>query len=61
MQPEEVEFIPTGCTSLVQPLDLAINKPFKDHFKDFYEACLSDFGITEKNKTTRGTLSTSSF
>jgi len=28
-----ISLIPGGCTSLVQPLDVSINRPFKDIFK----------------------------
>jgi len=49
-----VEFIPAGCTSLVQPLDLCINKPFKDELKRLYEKWLLDYGLTDKNKTKKG-------
>ena len=29
-------FIPGGLTRKLQPLDVAVNKPFKDHIKKFY-------------------------
>ena len=29
----EVVFIPANCTSELQPLDLSVNKPMKDHLK----------------------------
>ena len=29
----EVTIIPEGCTSIVQPMDKCINKPFKDHMR----------------------------
>jgi len=32
-----VELIPGGTTSLVQPLDIMVNKPFKDHLRDLYD------------------------
>ena len=34
----EVEHIPGGCTSLCQPVDIRINKPFKA-FLQCYENC----------------------
>lgn len=51
---DSIDFIPAGCTSLVQPLDLVINKPFKDKLKDFFEKWLSETGIKETNKTKKG-------
>ena len=30
--------IPGGCTGLIQPLDTAINKPFKQYLRDYTEA-----------------------
>ena len=32
----EVEFIPPGCTGLVQPVDVGYNKSFKAKVKDQY-------------------------
>ena len=32
----EVEFIPPGCTGLVQPVDVGYNKAFKSKVKDQY-------------------------
>ena len=29
----DVVFVPASCTDMLQPLDLAINKPFKDYMK----------------------------
>ena len=28
--------IPGGCTSKIQPLDVCINKPFKEHFRHLW-------------------------
>ena len=33
----EVEHIPGGCTGLVQPVDVGINKPFKSRLKEAWE------------------------
>ena len=32
----EIEFIPAGCTSLVQPINVGFNKPFKSNMKKVY-------------------------
>ena len=31
----EVTFVPGGCTSLIQPVDVVINKPFKERVEKF--------------------------
>ncbi len=51
-----IDFVPAGCTSLVQPLDLVVNKPFKDHLRVLYEDWLENEGIKEKNRTKQGYL-----
>ncbi len=32
----ELEIIPPGCTGLVQPIDIGINKPFKANMRKIY-------------------------
>ena len=44
-------FIPGGLTRKLQPLDIAINKPFKDHLKKCYTKYqLENSGNTITNK-----------
>jgi len=38
----EVEFIPPGCTGLVQPVDVGYNKAFKSKDKEKYSNWLFD-------------------
>ncbi len=45
------EFIPAGCTSLVQPLDIMVNKPFKDRLRDLFEKWINEVGLKDDNKT----------
>lgn len=40
----EVEHIPGGCTPLCQPVDIGVNKPFKDHVRRQWEAWMIDEG-----------------
>ncbi len=39
----EVEFIPAGCTGLVQPIDVGFNKPFKTNMTHLH----SDFMLVQ--------------
>jgi len=51
--------IPPGCTSLIQPLDVSINKPFKDILRDILENLLDDYETT--NHTCLRELSPTNF
>jgi DDE superfamily endonuclease len=43
-------FIPSGCTSLLQPLDTAVNKPFKGWLREATEEYMDklDEGVAKK-------------
>ena len=41
----EVEHIHGGCTSLCQPIDIGINKPFKAFLRKAWEKWMIDEGI----------------
>jgi hypothetical protein len=46
----EVENIPGGCTGLCQPVDVGVNKPFKNRIRDQWEAWMIEEGL--RNGTT---------
>jgi hypothetical protein len=50
------DYIPGGCTSFLQPLDVMINKPFKDKLRRQFEGCFTTKGFSEENKTPKGYL-----
>jgi len=37
--------IPPGCTGLVQPLDISVNKPFKSILRDILDDLLNDYEV----------------
>jgi hypothetical protein len=41
----EVEHIPGGCTSLCQPVDVGVNKPFKTRMKRLWEEWMIEDGL----------------
>jgi DDE superfamily endonuclease len=41
----EVEHIPGGCTSLCQPIDVGIGKPYKNRMKNQWENWMIDVGV----------------
>ena len=45
-------FIPAGCTPLVQPMDVSINRPFKNKMQEIWVAWFS----THTEQTTQGNL-----
>ena len=38
----DLAVIPAGLTSLCQPLDITINKPFKDYLRKEWHLCVDD-------------------
>ena len=46
--------VPAGCTGLLQPLDVCLNKPFKDQIRNLFSEWFKSFGSTEKNKSKSG-------
>ena len=55
-------FVPAGCTSLVQPLDVALNKPFKNlvdaQFNQHFEANLDAWALGKISASERRILMT---
>lgn len=45
--------IPGGCTSLIQPCDVSWNRPFKDAFRECYDAWLFDGPVSLTPKGNR--------
>eukprot|EP00522_Entomoneis_paludosa_P003477 CAMPEP_0172476392 /NCGR_PEP_ID=MMETSP1065-20121228/70355_1 /TAXON_ID=265537 /ORGANISM="Amphiprora paludosa, Strain CCMP125" /LENGTH=405 /DNA_ID=CAMNT_0013234613 /DNA_START=1634 /DNA_END=2851 /DNA_ORIENTATION=+ len=43
----QVEHIPGGCTSLCQPVDIGVNKPFKDRIRKMWEEWMLEEGLLE--------------
>jgi transposase len=43
----EVQHIPGGCTGLCQPVDVGVNKPFKNRIRDQWERWMIHEGLNE--------------
>ena len=43
----EVDFVPGGCTGLCQPVDVGINKPFKNSVRNYWEDWMLSEGIQQ--------------
>ena len=43
----EVNYIPGGCTSLCQPVDVGVNKPFKSRMRRLWEEWMISAGLHE--------------
>ena len=52
---ESYVFIPGGLTRYLQPLDIGVNKQFKEHLKDNYLSDLA-MNIDENNEDKEGEL-----
>jgi len=49
-------FVPGGCASLAQPLDVVVGKVFKDKIRALYGEWLKDFGLGGHNRAGGGDL-----
>ncbi len=47
-------FIPSGCTFLLQPLDVSVNKPLKDRLRKRFLTWFQEIGSTNSNETASG-------
>jgi hypothetical protein len=47
----KVEHIPGGCTSLCQPVDVGVNKPFKFRMRKLWEEWMIDTGLHQGKST----------
>ena len=45
----DLVFIPAGCTYIVQPIYVSVNKPFKDHLKREWVAYMQEDRRTAKD------------
>jgi hypothetical protein len=54
----EVEHIPGGCTSLCQPVDIGVNKPFKNRIREQWEEWMIAEGLANGTTSppTRGNI-----
>ena len=50
----DVSYIPGGCTPLVQPMDVSVNKPFKGYIKEQWTQWMA--AADTRDKTPRGNL-----
>jgi len=46
--------VPSGCTFLLQPLDVGVNKPFKDRLRKRFDYWFKNEGSKDENKTPAG-------
>src|SRR3989442_1439327 len=49
-----LSLIPGGCTSILQPLDVVVNKPLKDYIRQKFEAWFLEKVSLNANLTKKG-------